>query len=115
MLWTMLVPLGCGRAEAPPSPAPSVEAPPTVAEAVASRDAQALPVSPAAIDAAYVGAPDALVDARYFGGRSWASTRDEVERQMGAVVSEAVTSGGDQELTLARGAVRLRKDRIQMI
>lgn len=110
-LWTLAL-WGC----AGPDPViPAVTPKETVEQVAERRKRQELRASPRNVEALYEKPEGVYVDVRYLGGRSWDGVREEVERQLGAVLGQAATPEGDEEVTLQRGTVRLRDGAIVMI
>lgn len=86
----------------------AVEPPRTAEEVKARREAQERRVNPRAAEGPYTKADGVYVDVRYFAGRRWDVVRGEAEKQLGAVLAESELPGGDREVRLERGTVRLR-------
>lgn len=94
---------------------PAVQPTETVEQVAERRKRQELRASPRNVEVLYEKPEGVYVDVRYLGGRSWDGVREDVERQLGAVLGRAPTPEGDEEVTLQRGTVRLRDGAIVMI
>lgn len=82
-----------------------------VAEVRAQREARARATTPAAVEAAYQKPAGVWIDARYLGGRRYASVRGEVEAQLGALVEERdLPEGQGTEHRFQRGNLRVDDD-----
>lgn len=117
-LW--LVPLGLLPMLAC-DPEPVMTAVPAPEAAVAAvterREVQAARTSPEAMDAgpAYRKAEGVYVDVPHLGGRLFEAARDDVESQLGALVSQGPTSDGALAYVFQRGTVRVADGNVQMI
>jgi hypothetical protein len=87
-----------------------------VEEVTSKREAEALRASPAAIEARYQKAEGVYVDARYLTGRSYSAVREQVEAQLGPVLTEEeLTGDGGKRVRFERGVAQVGDDTIYML
>ena len=98
-----------------PTPIVSGVQPRPVEAIAAKREAEALRASPTALDAAYKKPDGIYIDARYLCGRTYTAIRDEVETQLGALISERDLPEGGKELVFDRARAQVVEDTITMI
>ncbi len=109
-MWISLL-LAC----TPDAPVVPAVQPPTAQELTTRREEQQRKATPENLIAVYKKPEGIYVDARYFGGKSYTSVRDQVTEQLGSLQDNQDLGDQGKELSFERGSLRVRDDRIYMI
>lgn len=92
-----------------------VKPPQSVEEVTAKRKEQELRATPENLVASYQKAEGVYIDLRFFGGKGYNESREQIGAQFGALLSEKDLGPQGTEMSFERGILRIKDGKIYMM